>query len=486
MEGSQTPRLRVSPKRVETSGVDAAFLASSYGLTPDPWQQLVLDDWLGEDKKGRLTAGSVALAVPRQNGKNAILEIVELFKMVMQGRKILHTAHEVKTTRKAFLRLAGFFENERHYPELAELVAANGIRRTNGQEAIYLTNGGSVEFVARTRGSGRGFTVDDLVCDEVQELTDEQLEALLPTIASAPSGDPQQLYTGTPPTPRSVGEVFPRMRSLALSGKARRMCWHEWSIPDESTPEAALRAWKENAYSTNPALGHRLNIQTVTDERAAMSPEGFCRERFGWWESLKVGRKAIDQAAWRAAKVSAESVPDDGVKSFAVKFSPDGARVALSVALKPTEGPVHVEGIRVANMGEGTDWLVDFLAERHKEAAQIVVDGKFGTGFLVNALRDAGVKNKKQVLMPTFDQVKSAHSMFLQAVQSGGVSMIEQDELDAEARDAEFRELGKDGGFGWSAPEGGSVLLLETVTFAFWAAKTTRRRPSKQSVVEVF
>lgn len=35
------------------------------------------------------------------------------------------------------------------------------IRRTNGQEAIVLDNGGSVQFIARSRGSGRGFTVDD-------------------------------------------------------------------------------------------------------------------------------------------------------------------------------------------------------------------------------------------------------------------------------------------------------------------------------------
>ena len=36
--------------------------------------------------------------------------------------------------------------------------------------------GGAIEFIARSRGSGRGFTVDDLVCDEAQELTDEQLD----------------------------------------------------------------------------------------------------------------------------------------------------------------------------------------------------------------------------------------------------------------------------------------------------------------------
>ena len=108
----------------------------------------------------------------------------ELFGIVQLGEKFLHTAHEVKTARKAFLRLASFFENTRKWPELADLV--KDIRRTNGQEAIVLTNGGSVEFVARSKGSGRGFTVDVLVCDEAQELSDDALEALMPTTSAAP------------------------------------------------------------------------------------------------------------------------------------------------------------------------------------------------------------------------------------------------------------------------------------------------------------
>jgi hypothetical protein len=32
------------------------------------------------------------------------------------GEKFLHTAHEVKTARKAFLRIASFFENRRNTP----------------------------------------------------------------------------------------------------------------------------------------------------------------------------------------------------------------------------------------------------------------------------------------------------------------------------------------------------------------------------------
>ena len=68
--GSQEPRIRVEPERASTDGEDAAILMTAYGNTPDPWQRLVLDCWLGKDSDGHYTVTSAGLAVPRQNGKN--------------------------------------------------------------------------------------------------------------------------------------------------------------------------------------------------------------------------------------------------------------------------------------------------------------------------------------------------------------------------------------------------------------------------------
>lgn len=156
VKGRQEPRIKLEPSRAYTDGEDAATLSSAYGLTPDPWQRTILDAWLGRDENDKYTASRAGVLVPRQNGKNGVIEMRELYGLAILGEKILHTAHEVRTARKAFLRLASFFENEREYPELAALVVS--IRRTNGQEAIKLTNGGVIEFSARSRGAARGFT----------------------------------------------------------------------------------------------------------------------------------------------------------------------------------------------------------------------------------------------------------------------------------------------------------------------------------------
>lgn len=490
--GNQVPRLRLAPPYRSTAGQDAGQLGEAYGLTPDPWQQGVLDDWLGENSRHKLTAGVCCLAVPRQNGKNAVLEIVELFKMTIQGRRVLHTAHEVKTARKAFMRLRSFFENQRRYPDLAKMVKS--IRSTNGQEAIFLhhpdcpsfsagcgcDDWGSVEFVARSRGSGRGFTVDDLVCDEWQELTDEQLEALLPTISAAPSGDPQQIYTGTPPGPTADGSVAMRQRAQALAG-AKRMSWTEFSIEDSITPSQVVTQWRKHAKQVNPALGIRLGMKVVQDEVGTMSPEGFCRERLGWWDRAISGTQGIPRELWAGSAVL--EAPESGVKSFAVVFSADGKRQSVAGALKHRSG-VHVEivGKFTGDTDAGVLLVADWLAERKSQTAQISICGKAGAATLKAALRDRGVPNRMILILPTQDYL-SACSMFLDGLKSNQVSHPVADETDVLERSVKNcmrKERG--GAWGWQPLNNdGDETPLEAVSVAYLAAKTTKRRPGASS-----
>ena len=105
---SQVPRVHVAPHAATSDADLAAAFAAAYGLEPDEWQRNVLEDWLGL-KAGKWTSLTCGISVPRQNGKNALLEIRELYGMVALGEKILHTAHEVKTAQKHFRRLKYFF-----------------------------------------------------------------------------------------------------------------------------------------------------------------------------------------------------------------------------------------------------------------------------------------------------------------------------------------------------------------------------------------
>lgn len=470
--GCQTPRITTAPPAKWNDADDCAFLATTYGLKPDAWQMNVLQAWMGKTKDDRWAAGRWGIAVPRQNGKNGILEMVELFFMVSLGLKILHTAHEVKTARKAFLRILSFFENERKYPELAAMVAPGGIRKTNGQEAIILENGGSVEFIARSKGSGRGFTVDVLVCDEAQEYGEDAQAALLPTISSAPSGDPIQILLGTPPAPGMDGSVFTRLREAGVSGRDKRVAWCEWS-PEPNAKISDRATW----YATNPSLGLRLNVTTVADEFGAMSPEMFFRERCGFWDVGANGSRAFDIDVWNQL---AGVPPADGVRCFGVKFSLDGSEVALGAAVRSGDGVVHVEAIRSAPLSEGTQWLVDFLVQRKDRTAQIVVDGKSGAGYLIEALRAEGI-GKQVIIPPAVDQVITGHTMFDQAVTEGTLTHSGQEVLDKQVEDTTRRKIGSHGGFGWAPiSSSGSVSLVDAVTLAFWGARTTKRNPGRR------
>jgi hypothetical protein len=475
LQGSQEPRVSLVPKSAKWShGDDAAFLATSYGLTPDEWQFNVLDAWLGETRAGKWSAGRCGVAVPRQNGKNALLEVRELYGMVALGEKFLHTAHEVKTARKAFMRLASFFENERKYPELAALVVE--VRKTNGQEAIALENGGSVEFVARSRGSGRGFTVDVLVMDEAQELTDEQLEALLPTISSAPLQNPQQIYTGTPPGPGSPGEVFTRTRDAGVAGKDKRLAWHEWSV------EGKVDVRDRNLWAaTNPSLGGRLNLSVIEDELASMSADGFARERLGQWSSQSV-HQVIPQVEWGAVSVPKELVPTEGHVAFAVDMSPDRSRVSIGACRRPEEGRPHVEMVSHANTGHGLSGVVDWLVERWPTCIAVVIDGNSPAMSLVPELSKRHVK----VTVTGAADMGKACGLFADAVRDGAVTRFDQRPVNDALAAAKKRDIGYAGAWGWDRrkPEV-DLTPLVAVTLAFYGAMTSKRRPGRKARVMV-
>jgi hypothetical protein len=473
-KGSQAPRVKLCPDSAWSDADDAAFLSSAYGLTPDPWQFTVLDGWLGRRKDGRWSAGRCGLAVPRQNGKNGVIEIRELYGMVALGEKFLHTAHEVKTARKAFQRLASFFENP-NYPELVALVKE--IRRTNGQEAIVLTNGGSVEFVARTRGSGRGYTVDVLVVDEAQELTDEQLEALLPTISAAPLGDPQIIFTGTPPGPGVHGEVFTRTRDAGVEGKDKRLAWDEWSVQaSHDLDPTDRRLWHE----TNPALGGRLLLSTLEDELATMSPDGFARERLGVWPSDQKALTVVPMSAWR--ECAASNPPTDGDVSFSVDMSPDRSVVAISAARRWEDGRVHVECVRHESTNKGTGWAVEWLADRWKQTTAVVIDGQSPAMALLPELTSRGVK---PTVTGAGDMAKGC-GMFYDAVVSGQLTHFDQPTLNEALIGAKKRDIGQAGGWGWNRKRIDVDLTpLVSATLAHYGLATSTRRPGRKSKVVV-
>ncbi|MBR4702333.1 MAG: hypothetical protein IKO91_00670 [Oscillospiraceae bacterium] len=472
MTGSQEPRLRVEPERTASDGPDAAQLFGAYASVLDPWQRLVLDCWMGTDKEGRYTVTSAGLSVPRQNGKNVILEAREFFGMVISGEKILHTAHQVRTSKKSFRRLVGIFTDKRH-PEILELVKQ--IRFTNGEECIELVNGGTVEYSARSRQAARGFDgISLVVFDEAQELTDDQIDAILPTLSASATGTRQIIYTGTPPYPGCPGDVFRRRREAALTDPSPHDCWHEWSVAAGSLEEIRLgdrTIWA----AVNPSMGLHLTEEFTAEELKTMAADGFARERLGWWTPREEHKQdlAIPAEVWDACK-SAEAKPE-GKTAYGVKFTADGSEVCLCGAVIPAEGIARITYLARKPMGEGTGWLADWLCRRYTTACCVVIDGRNGADVLTDKLT-ATWKIKGSVVRPSGKEVCAAASTLLDALQEQTVTWYaEQPELRESALSAVKRPISGGWGFG-----GENSAPVEAAALALWGARTCKRDPERK------
>lgn len=474
----QVPTVRVGTTDGPTYSAGAATLVRTCGLDLDPWQQLVLDDWLR--RSGEQWAHfRCGLTIPRQNGKNFCLEARELFGAAVLGERILHTAHEVKTARKHFTRLKYFFGEKAHdpnaaSPQLAAMVRV--IRNTNGQEAVVLTNGGSIEIAARSRGSARGYTADLLVVDEAQELSDDALEALAPTIAAAPTGNPQQIWTGTVPGPNSLGEAWTRMRRASLTAPDDDMSWLEWGA-DRLGDDTLVRR-------VNPALDTgRLSMRVIHGERGSLSPDGFARERLGLWpDPNAAARAAIPPELWRS---SASEPPSDGARAAALVGASDG-HWALAAAVHDA-GRAHVNIIMTAPAAGATVApAVAWMADHWRSLSAIRVFGGVVAPVALDALRQAGVP-EGLLTRPGTGVYLDACGALLSGLSSGAVTHPVTDGSDAlslSAASCGTRQRRVDGGFGWVVNRpGGDAAPLEAASLAAAAATRATPRGRKQFVL---
>lgn len=488
--GSQVPRFNIAPAPVGFTSFDAddaVEYAAFYGLTADEWQETTCQSWMRR-RKGRWCSSTWGITVSRQNGKNGSLEIVELYGTAELGLKFLHTAHEVKTARKAFSRLKYFFGEKAgdptaRFPELNALV--HEVRNTNGQEAIILKNGGSVEFIARSKGSGRGFTVDVLVLDEAQDLQDSELEALLPTISAAPSGDPVTIFMGTPPSDLGdKGEPFVRARDGAIDGSDKRIAWVEFSAkgniemmkPDELTRFLDDRSnWAE----ANPALGGRINIDTIITERSRFSDASFARERLNKWPEFGGRTSPIPAAPW--GKLALTEVPDDWpLAALGLDMNPERTKVTIGVAARSPEG-IHLEVAEDAPFtDEGTDALVKWIFERAKRRIPVVIDAFSPIRSIEPALKQKGCK---VYILNANELSQACGGLYDAVIKDKTVTHFGQEVLNASLAGSVKEKFGDGGAWKWNR-KGLDVDLtpIMSITAAhFGAVKFAKVRKSGDS-----
>ncbi|MGW0372457.1 terminase [Streptomyces coeruleorubidus] len=444
LRGAQRPRLFTAPPTfLSSAGQEAVELAAHAGLDLMPWQQHILDVGLRERDDGQWAAFECAVNLPRQNGKGGVIEARELAGLFLLGeRLIIHSAHEFKTSRVAFQRIQSLILG---CPDLRKRVKR--MLNNTTETSITLVTGQSLQFIARSGGSGRGWTGDCNILDEAMILGDDAMGALMPTMSAVEN--PQLWYFGSAGIGhQSVQLARLRRRALAALEAGEpdpSLAYFEWSVDphlDECPPGCTEHDSADDPASwakANPSLGYLITPEFVRNERASLGASGiFERERLG------VGDYPSDEAdtwqvigedAWRAL-AAAESTPSDPV-AFAIDMTPERSHAAIAVAGE-WRGGTHVE---VVDHRPGTGWILERARELHErwQPRCWVIDAAGPAGSLIADLEDAlGV----EVVQPKGRDVAAACGQFYDAVTEQTLSHLDQAPLAAALAGAQKRTLG--------------------------------------------
>ena len=462
-KGRQTPtRAVILPYRKKLSkGPEAVELYESTGRTARKWQTFLLADIMAQTPKGLWKHTKFGLAVPRQNGKNEVVLMRELWGL-KNGEHIIHTAHRTDTAHKAWERLL-------EASEKAGLVTVSSYK-ARGKEHIEVWGGGKVEFRTRTNTGGLGESFDLLVYDEAQELTNDQDAALKYTIAA--SENPQIILIGTPPTPISAGTVFRKFREQMLKGRGRESGWAEWSVERETDP------WdKEAWYETNPSLGQGLQERTISSE-IGDDVVDFNIQRLGLW--IEYNRKsAFTKKEWERLKC--DKLPKlQGRLYVGIKYNREATNVSMAIAARTEDGRIFTEAIDCRETRGGNAWILQFLKSLAGHAKRIVVDGASGQELLAKEMKEEKIQRP---YLPTVREVTAANAFFEAQVFGEMICHMGQPSLCQIAENCDHRAIGTNGGFGYkSILEGADISLLDAVILACWAVETFKESPSGQKM----
>lgn len=442
------PAYRSVPQAAQSTGAEAIELAASAGLHLDDWQCQAVCDLLGEDSGGFWAATSGGLIAPRQNGKGAVIEALELaWLFLCEVDLIFHSAHLFATAQDAFRRIKSLI---RDTPDLDSQVKRYS--EAHGQEGIELHSGQRLRFVARSKSGGRGFPAPVVVLDEAFNLSTQAMAALVPTMAAQPN--PFLLVTSSAPIDDPCSDVLRQFMKRSRSGEVDRRCYVEFSADPLETDEKAQLA------QANPGYGLRLNDDVIAEERELLTPAAFLVERLGIVDLEGAGMtRYIPPEDWQACQ-DPRHRPGPQLRYALDVDSNSRGETWASVAV--SDG-THAEIVKSA---PGVGWVVGACVDKKDLIGELVVAKDSPAAALIADLDTAGVDVQ---VVPTADFC-AASMQLLEAVNAHQLRHLGQPELDTAVAAVVRRDVG-DGQWRWSRKlSSADISPLCAVTLARFAA----------------
>lgn len=396
-QGAQLPRLTQSPRSAVASGGDdciawAQSIGWDYELGHgfyqlDGWQKFCIRGILSEDRQANLCALVCLLLVPRQNGKNVVLEVIELYALfVLDLRYILHSAHLTETTADHMARLWEAIQSDEDLASRSKQTVAHGFEKIERTDIRCV-----IRFRTRSKKIGRGGSPQMAVFDEALYLADLHLAALLPSLSAQTMRGDQPILIYASSAPVAESEVLHRVRAAILAGELPDAFMAEWSIevpPAGDGRHAALleAVTAQNVLAANPGANVRIDVAwTLGTERPQMGLEDWCIERLGMVFEADGAEGVLPMLRW--ALCAADT--SDAVEGRAgLMVGPNGRWSSFGFVGRRPDGLLHVE---VTRHEPGTAWVVEHAKKVVERRGPLLVDPKGASAGIVAKLKAAGV-----------------------------------------------------------------------------------------------
>ncbi|MGD9622858.1 MAG: terminase family protein [Mycolicibacterium sp.] len=430
-----------------------------------PYQKAFIEDAMMVDEHGEYVAREACLNLPRQCGKTfAGIARVLYGALVEEEALICLSSHQQATSRESFKKILAYFED---FSDLSKRV--HRVVSAIGRESIDLKSGVSIRFPSRTRQSTRGWSVNLLLVDECQLLTDEQWSAARPAM-SARKGSSAWLL-GTAPELPTDGPVIGRLRNIALEGGNGRLCWHEYgSDPGDDADDIAVWA------KSNPGM---VQLDSVRAERIELSDWAFRTERLNEWPTAEGVQNVFVLDAWQ--KLVAPT-PDEKVAAIGVDSSPEGHISVAVCRLLPDERK-HVRLAMVTGANADPRPIVDKIVAWAGRRTPIAIFSDSLAAEMIEPLEGLRVKVK---VVGTRD-ISRAATMFANEIKFGrltheqpvGADGVVNPVLDDAVKAAVALPVGE-GGL-WKPGSDGSAIVSPVIAamLSVHAAAGERRRSGR-------
>jgi phage terminase large subunit-like protein len=435
---SQRPTLlHLPPDVVDHTLGDIAveFAAEVCGLHLYDWQAWALRNILARRSDGNWAARDSVLEIPRQNGKNSVLEALELYLIFLGGAQlVVHSAHEQPTAEMHFARLRSLIEQSDELLEAMPRTMNGGFHTANGKERIELADGRRIVFKTRTKKAGRGPSPDAIIIDEAMELDRAALGALTPSM----SARRKAMLVFTSSSPYSHSEQMHSLRKRALSGEGGRLFYAGWNSDPDVDPRD-----EDNWFRCNPTLElgdderPGKQIDAMRADLDLLSPEIFAVEHLGIPEEPESSASVIALDVWDSLEDKASEFAGRVVLSLDVSPDKSKPRASIGAAGRRDDGVFNVE---VVESRPGTSWVVDALPGYLAKAGadSVLIDKGSPASSMIGLLEEAGVTVTE---VSTADHARAV-GMFLNAVHAGQLRHTGQQSLRSAVVAATLRPTG--------------------------------------------